>query len=510
MRRIGILIFLVVCGLKGHPIEPIDLKGYLPPEAYFLTQADTLTQSQQSDVLLASIRRYEQLLEEGEAPDSTSVFRQLAFSYAQLGKSREAASYIRRFLHSDFRPGILASLYFDSVRSSPEFREIESVYTPQHSFWSYVYLYVGLIGFYIAILLFLHNRIDGMARYLLGSFVLIHSVFILHICLAITNYQFEFPHTYLISTGFSFLYGPLLYLYFKRTTQKYRLRPLDLLHLAPTLVLVLYLIPIYSQTAGAKLDVMLDRVLNGVNPSDSSDLVLIVAAKLGSLIFYGWLIRMEFIREIRNSQSDAGRKNWMRNIYGIHLAYIVCYGIYGLLIIYQDHPGGWLYHVQVLSMSLMVLFVGYFASLRPQVFGSRISLEHQLLNKYRKSGLTDSLSLELRDKLLQLMDREQVFRENDLNLDGLAQRMETTRHNASQVINEHFGLSFHELINKYRIEQARYLLRSDPRQNLNIIDIAYEVGYNNKVTFNKAFKKDTGLTPSQYQSRTRALQVNQA
>ncbi|WP_291869465.1 AraC family transcriptional regulator [Maribacter sp.] len=37
------------------------------------------------------------------------------------------------------------------------------------------------------------------------------------------------------------------------------------------------------------------------------------------------------------------------------------------------------------------------------------------------------------------------------------------------------------------------------KRNMNIIDIAYEVGYNNKVTFNKAFKKDTLLTPSQYQ-----------
>ncbi|KAG1654436.1 Formyltetrahydrofolate deformylase [Nymphon striatum] len=55
------------------------------------------------------------------------------------------------------------------------------------------------------------------------------------------------------------------------------------------------------------------------------------------------------------------------------------------------------------------------------------------------------------------------------------------------------------LINTYRIQEAKELLNNDKRKNLNIIDIAYEVGYNNKVTFNKAFKKDTKLTPSQYQ-----------
>ena len=81
----------------------------------------------------------------------------------------------------------------------------------------------------------------------------------------------------------------------------------------------------------------------------------------------------------------------------------------------------------------------------------------------------------------------------------LANRLNTTRHNASQVINEHFDMSFHELVNKYRIEEAMEILQDDSKQKWNIIDIAYEVGYNNKVTFNKAFKKETDLTPSQFQ-----------
>ena len=84
-------------------------------------------------------------------------------------------------------------------------------------------------------------------------------------------------------------------------------------------------------------------------------------------------------------------------------------------------------------------------------------------------------------------------------MEYLANRLNTTRHNASQVINEHFKLSFHELVNKYRIQEAKHMLDNDTQRILNIIDIAYEVGYNNKVTFNKAFKKDTQLTPSEYQ-----------
>lgn len=80
----------------------------------------------------------------------------------------------------------------------------------------------------------------------------------------------------------------------------------------------------------------------------------------------------------------------------------------------------------------------------------------------------------------------------------MSKKLNTTRHNTSQIINEHFDINFFELINKFRIEEATNLLVEDKNGNLNIIDIAYEVGYNNKVTYNKAFKKATSLTPTQF------------
>ena len=94
---------------------------------------------------------------------------------------------------------------------------------------------------------------------------------------------------------------------------------------------------------------------------------------------------------------------------------------------------------------------------------------------------------------------KKIYKESNINLEMLSKRLDTTRHNASQVINEHFEMSFHELVNKYRIQEAKEILQDDSKQGWNIIEVAYEVGYNNKVTFNKAFKKDTHLTPTEYQ-----------
>ena len=99
------------------------------------------------------------------------------------------------------------------------------------------------------------------------------------------------------------------------------------------------------------------------------------------------------------------------------------------------------------------------------------------------------------------MENEKIYKENNLNLEQLADKLNTNRHNTSQVINEHFNQSFHELVNTYRINEAKQLLKDDQEKSLNIIEIAYEVGYNNKATFNKAFKKHTNLTPSQFQKK---------
>ena len=144
----------------------------------------------------------------------------------------------------------------------------------------------------------------------------------------------------------------------------------------------------------------------------------------------------------------------------------------------------------------MVLYVAYVAYSQPKVLMG-FHLESNYL-KYKNSGLTNSYSLELKNQLVNLLDEEKIYRENDINLDSLADRLGTTRHSASQIINEHFGQNFFELINSYRIKEAMEILKADTEREKNIIDVAYEVGFNNKVTFNKSFKKINEVTPSQY------------
>ena len=94
------------------------------------------------------------------------------------------------------------------------------------------------------------------------------------------------------------------------------------------------------------------------------------------------------------------------------------------------------------------------------------------------------------------MEREKIYRESDLNLKSLADRLAITPHQLSQFLNERLGSDFRSFINSYRVSEAKVLLSEHP--DLNILSICYDVGFGSKSAFNSVFKKETGQTPREF------------
>ncbi len=76
----------------------------------------------------------------------------------------------------------------------------------------------------------------------------------------------------------------------------------------------------------------------------------------------------------------------------------------------------------------------------------------------------------------------------------------------SYVLNHHVGQNFFDYVNGARIEEARAVLIAEPERT--ILDVALSVGFNSKSTFNLAFKKLTGDTPSAVRANARAAAEN--
>lgn len=426
--------------------------------------------------------------------DSIQQFKNLAKQYADSSNAGEAMYYASKYIRSTQDLSIINDHFFSKINQTDSYLNFKSRYKPEFKFLSLFYVFAGLLGLFIFVLLNLKKGVDRTSTFLMSVFVLLHSLFILHLSLYLINCHYYFPHTLLMSTAFTLLYGPLIYFYFKMTDVDYKLKWADGLHFLPALILLIYIFPFYGLSAREKFIILFDQ-----KDILSIEANFIIAAKIISLVIYAILTIKIYKNSAPSSDDTRSRKFlWQRNIIAMYVAYVVTFVLYYTITSgYFDSPV--IFHIQILVMVAIVFYVAYITYAQPEIFKGELKLVDPMdLFKYKKSGLTESFSGELKTELLVLLENDKVYKQNDLSLNKLAEMLGTNRHNTSQVINEHFQMNFFDLINKFRIEEAVRMINDEEYSHLNIIEIAYEVGYNNKVTFNKSFKKVHTVTPSQY------------
>ena len=427
--------------------------------------------------------------------DSLQTFRWKAIEYAHNGDAENAAIFIEKYIKSSLHVGFINNDVFEDIKDTQPFKDLQTKYKTNFSIINLFYLFTALIGFFVFIVMNLKNNTNNSSTTLISFFVLMHSIFILDLFFYLSNLRYSYPHTFLMSITFSFLYGPVIYFYYKKIVFNYSFRKIDLLHLIPTAVIIFFAFPYYLLSPSEKLSMMLE-----ISAFNNKALLIgaVFIIKLTSLLIYAFLIVRIFFQKIKNNNKlEIAKYKWQKGIAVLVSSYVVFYCVYGLIIVSKVIPRyEILFHLQIVAMAVMVLYIGYKAYLNPKLFTSGYFQEG--LNKYKKSGLTSGFSNDLKERLIYLLEEEKIYRQNNISLEILSEKLDTNRHNTSQVINEHFELNFFELINKYRIEEALSIIKNDTHKNMNIIDIAYEVGFNNKVTFNKSFKKLLSQTPSQY------------
>lgn len=151
-------------------------------------------------------------------------------------------------------------------------------------------------------------------------------------------------------------------------------------------------------------------------------------------------------------------------------------------------------------ISLMIFVTSYQVMIRSDYFNYPHSFLAFPVIKYQKSPLTHENKNRIWAKVMEQMEEHKFFADNLASLANLTKAINEPRHHVSQVINEQFGKSFFELIAYYRVEEAKKILQEDTNKKITIEDLADEVGYNSKSSFNAAFKKHTGQTPSEFRN----------
>ncbi len=122
-------------------------------------------------------------------------------------------------------------------------------------------------------------------------------------------------------------------------------------------------------------------------------------------------------------------------------------------------------------------------------------------DKYKTSALDPEKADEIVPELLGLMEKEKLFLNPDLTLMELSKKLKIHFNHLSRIINEKFELNYNDFVNRYRIEEAKRLLTDPEQKETTILDIIYSTGFYSKSVFNIAFKKFTGMTPSEFRKK---------
>jgi YesN/AraC family two-component response regulator len=113
----------------------------------------------------------------------------------------------------------------------------------------------------------------------------------------------------------------------------------------------------------------------------------------------------------------------------------------------------------------------------------------------KKALLGKEEAEDYRQKLIDLIEQQEVFLDAGLTLRSLAGQIDIHPNKLSWLINEMHEQNFNQFINNYRIEHFKKLAVDPEKSQFSIIGLAYDSGFNSKTVFNTYFKKSTGQSP---------------
>lgn len=249
-----------------------------------------------------------------------------------------------------------------------------------------------------------------------------------------------------------------------------------------------------------------------------------VFARITQMIIYFFLAGSaltSYQRSIHHLFSETSRINlvwvrWLINGYLILLIFMA--GLY-LLILRNPEHFGLIILINTALVTPYMYGVAFKGITQPTLWQIRSGLDkehvqeemqeaeeielliHQKDPKGQKVTLNEEKQRDIIAKTIALMEREKLYLQSELTLQDLADNLKIPSYQVTQAINEGLEKNFYDLINGYRVEEAKRLLQDPGSRNSKILTVGLDAGFNSKTTFNTVFKKFTGFTPSDFKEQ---------
>lgn len=396
-------------------------------------------------------------------------------------------------------------------------------------FSPYLHFVLIIQALLFATQLFTYKSVFSRPHRILGSYMLIICVYFFVNASFVTGPLGISHITYYFIAPLFVSLNPFYFFYVKAlTTEAFRYKPKMLLHFMPTIIIALH--NIFSVAGGYFIELPIDAPAGMQAHADFMAyqsgfgvIFLAIAIYYIQVILYTTRMIMMLIShkkklDVYFSYKDNISLNWL----WLFISILLLFTIFDALVYFTT----WFQDTRIIYFIIMVLFnnfLGYFGIKQTDIYLTRLthlpinivtkeavaieSTPNVIIdedvsseNKYSGSSLNEDQKAELLQKIIELMEKDLIFKDSNLTINDIAFRLQTNYKYISQVINEKLNRNFYNFINEYRVEKAKEMLLDKSFDKLSLEGIASMVGFHSRSAFNNAFKKYTGATPTFYKN----------
>jgi len=205
------------------------------------------------------------------------------------------------------------------------------------------------------------------------------------------------------------------------------------------------------------------------------------------------------------SFADSILFQWIHNFLVAFLAILILRVLLFILNPEWGEFGSQFWHYIIFSFVVLYISINGYANAVKMAFLSDVNSES--INVFSDAEKEDKPKQEninqkeiefWKQKIIELIDKEKIYQNPKLTLTDVSKLLETNTKTVSKSINSGFEMNFNDFINHYRIEAVKEKLKKGEHKKSTFLCIAFDCGFNSKATFNRAFKKSTGLSPKDY------------
>lgn len=350
---------------------------------------------------------------------------------------------------------------------------------------------------FFAVFLLIRKTENPVSNRRLAAFLFAESVAIGNLMLYLLGIWRRPPFIQLYGFGESFVYlwGPLLYLYTKSITRsEFHIRISEALHAIPFAVHLTLMSGRFNlRSAAVKRAMVESYTVMSLNEYRVHCLIM-----QGLILAYILLCMRElarYRRDIRDSMSTIDRHNlsWLTVVlfgYTAHWIFDTVYYVNHSLVGYGSREIA----IAAMIVALFSIQILFFKSMRQPAI--RFGVEDK--PKYQGSALTVEQKTAYLEQLERVMREQKPHLDPMLTLPVLARKAAIPPRYLSQILNESLNQSFFDYVNRRRIEEAKRMLMEGRDQGKSILEVLLEAGFNSKSVFNTAFKRYTGMTPTDF------------